>query len=96
MEFADGAYDFSGDYNWRITAAEYEVVPGVSAIQSPSHTIGHMSMYIELPKSGGISGARTVLARSRRSGGGEHSQVKGPGPRGGLGAVAQSRRGVLP
>ena len=50
---ADGAYfvdDFSGAYQWRKQANEYEVTPGVRAIESPGHTAGHMSMYIELPK----------------------------------------------
>lgn len=50
---ADDAYfvdDFSGAYNWRFMSQEYDVVPGVRAIESPGHTAGHMSMFIELPK----------------------------------------------
>ena len=57
---ADEAYfadDFSGDYHWRVQPQEYQVVPGVQAIESPGHTAGHMSMYIELPK-----GAPIILA----------------------------------
>jgi N-acyl homoserine lactone hydrolase len=29
---------------------EYDLVPGVRAIESPGHTAGHMSLYVELPK----------------------------------------------
>lgn len=50
---ADDAYftdDFSGDYRWNTKASEYDLAPGVSAIESPGHTAGHMSMLIELPK----------------------------------------------
>lgn len=49
---ADAAYfadDFSGPYHWRVQICEYEVAPGVRAIESPGHTAGHMSMLIELP-----------------------------------------------
>lgn len=52
-EQADDAYfqdDFSGDYRWRIKAGDYALEAGVSAIESPGHTAGHMSMLIELPK----------------------------------------------
>ncbi|MCB1703665.1 MAG: N-acyl homoserine lactonase family protein [Halioglobus sp.] len=52
-EPADSAYfadDFSGSYNWSVKAAEYDLVDGVSAIESPGHTAGHMSMLVELPK----------------------------------------------
>lgn len=57
---ADQAYfteDFDGSYNWRFTDEEYDLVPGVRAIESPGHTAGHMSMYIELTK-----GAPILLA----------------------------------
>lgn len=57
---ADEAYfqsDFRGDYRWHTQAGEYELAPGVSAIESPGHTAGHMSMLIELPK-----GAPIILA----------------------------------
>lgn len=50
---ADDAYfadDFSGNIKWRQQAGEYEVAPGVAAIDTPGHTAGHRSMYIELPK----------------------------------------------
>ncbi len=59
-EPADEAYfaeDFAGDYRWRLTEEEYDLVPGVRAIESPGHTAGHMSMLIELPK-----GAPILLA----------------------------------
>lgn len=49
----DDAYfidDFSSDYRWRVHSSEYDVAPGVRAIESPGHTAGHMSMLIELPK----------------------------------------------
>lgn len=52
-EPADGAYfqdDFAGAYNWNIQTTEYDVVPGVRALETPGHTAGHMSMLIELPK----------------------------------------------
>ncbi|MEZ5571005.1 MAG: N-acyl homoserine lactonase family protein [Halioglobus sp.] len=52
-EPADEAYfedDFSGNYNWNTKAGEYDLVAGVSAIESPGHTAGHMSMLIELPR----------------------------------------------
>lgn len=50
---ADDAYfgdDFAGDYKWKIQTAEYELVPGVRAINTPGHTAGHMSLLIELPQ----------------------------------------------
>jgi N-acyl homoserine lactone hydrolase len=49
----DDAYflnDFAGDYHWHLQDQEYDVCPGVSAIETPGHTAGHMSMLIELPK----------------------------------------------
>jgi N-acyl homoserine lactone hydrolase len=52
-EPADAAYfadDFAGDYRWRHKAAEYDLLPGIRAIESPGHTAGHMSMFVELPK----------------------------------------------
>lgn len=52
-EPADSVYfadDFSGDYRWKPQAAEYDLVTGVRAIETPGHTAGHMSMLIELPK----------------------------------------------
>ena len=50
---ADEAYfasDFSGDYDWRMTDQEYTVTGGVEALETPGHTAGHMSLFIELPK----------------------------------------------
>ena len=52
-EPADDAYfadDFRGDYRWRLAKSEYDLAPGVRAIESPGHTAGHMSLWIELPK----------------------------------------------
>ena len=59
-EPADSAYfaeDFSGGFNWRLFEAEYDLAPGVRAVETPGHTAGHMSMLIELPK-----GAPIILA----------------------------------
>ncbi|GLK87183.1 N-acyl homoserine lactonase family protein [Pseudomonas turukhanskensis] len=50
---ADDAYfadDFAGDYRWKIQTDEYDLVPGVRAINTPGHTAGHMSLLIELPQ----------------------------------------------
>jgi len=52
-EPADDAYfadDFHGDYCWHLAGGEYAVVPGVHAVETPGHTAGHMSLWIELPK----------------------------------------------
>ncbi len=52
-EPADEAYfqdDFAGEYHWHLQPAEYDLVSGVRAVESPGHTAGHMSMLIELPK----------------------------------------------
>lgn len=52
-EPADEAYfasDFALPLNWKIQTGEYELTSGVSAIETPGHTAGHMSMLIELPK----------------------------------------------
>ena len=52
-EPADEAYfkeDFDCPINWRVYKGEYDLVPGVRAIETPGHTAGHMSMLIELPK----------------------------------------------
>lgn len=52
-EPADDAYfqsDFDLPLNWKIQTGEYELAPGVNAIETPGHTAGHMSMMIELPK----------------------------------------------
>ncbi|KEZ79241.1 N-acyl homoserine lactonase family protein [Salinisphaera hydrothermalis] len=36
--------------NWRIQPAAYSPAPGIQAIETPGHTAGHMSLFIELPK----------------------------------------------
>lgn len=57
---ADPAYfldDFAGEYRWRMQEGEYEILPGLQAVESPGHTAGHMSLFIELPK-----GAPVILA----------------------------------
>jgi N-acyl homoserine lactone hydrolase len=35
---------------WKIQSGEYQVAPGVHAIDTPGHTAGHMSLLIELPR----------------------------------------------
>jgi N-acyl homoserine lactone hydrolase len=45
--FAD---DLAPAKSWRCACCEYDLVPGVRAIETPGHTAGHMSMLIELPK----------------------------------------------
>ncbi len=37
-------------HEWRLIEREYEVVAGVQALDTPGHTAGHMSLFIELPK----------------------------------------------
>lgn len=46
--FAD---DFEGPYNWRLDASEYEIAPGIRLMDTPGHTAGHRSLYVELPDS---------------------------------------------
>ena len=43
--------------NWQIKTGEYDLCAGVSAISSPGHTAGHMSLLIEMP-----TGAPIILA----------------------------------
>lgn len=43
--------------NWQVKNGEYELCTGVSAITSPGHTAGHMSLLIEVP-----TGAPIILA----------------------------------
>jgi N-acyl homoserine lactone hydrolase len=43
--FAD---EITGADHWRVHTAEYEVTAGVHAIDTPGHTAGHMSLFIEL------------------------------------------------
>lgn len=59
-EQADDAYfadDFAGNVRWRLQQAEYELLPGLNAINTPGHTAGHMSLMIQLP-----TGAPVILA----------------------------------
>ncbi|MFC3608226.1 N-acyl homoserine lactonase family protein [Stutzerimonas tarimensis] len=52
-EPADEAYfadDFGGDYRWKPQREEYDLLPGLRAINTPGHTAGHMSLLIELPE----------------------------------------------
>jgi N-acyl homoserine lactone hydrolase len=49
----DDAYfeeDFNGPVNWHTYDTEYDLLPGVRAIETPGHSAGHASMLIELPK----------------------------------------------
>jgi N-acyl homoserine lactone hydrolase len=49
--FADDLIDDAGaPLQFRLHSGEYSVVPGVQAVSTPGHTIGHMSMWIEMPK----------------------------------------------
>lgn len=45
--FGDELTSASG---WRVQRGEYEVSNGCYAIETPGHTAGHMSLFIELPK----------------------------------------------
>lgn len=59
-EPADNAYfadDFAGDMRWKLQRDEYDLLPGLRAINTPGHTAGHMSLLIEMP-----SGAPVILA----------------------------------
>jgi N-acyl homoserine lactone hydrolase len=52
-EPADAAYfadEIATPRRWRCACCDYDLVPGVRAIETPGHTAGHMSMLIELPK----------------------------------------------
>jgi len=48
----DGIFDdkTAGQAHWRLQSAGYTVSAGVHAIETPGHTAGHMSLFIELPK----------------------------------------------
>jgi N-acyl homoserine lactone hydrolase len=49
--FPDDLIDDAGTpLQFRLQCGEYSVLPGVTAISTPGHTAGHMSMLIELPK----------------------------------------------
>jgi N-acyl homoserine lactone hydrolase len=45
--FAD---EVSGAPGWKAQRTEYQVCPGVRALETPGHTAGHMSLFIELAK----------------------------------------------
>jgi N-acyl homoserine lactone hydrolase len=47
-----GVFDdeLRGAAGWKLQTAEYEVTAGVRAINTPGHTAGHMSLFIELPR----------------------------------------------
>lgn len=51
--FADEIADAG---RWQVQQGEYELVPGVTALATPGHTAGHMSLVIERPR-----GAPVVL-----------------------------------
>ena len=58
-EPADDAYfsdDFAGNVRWRLQQDEYDLLPGLRAINTPGHTAGHMSLMIDLP-----TGAPVIL-----------------------------------
>lgn len=48
----DGIFpdELQSSNQWRYQSAEYVVSPGVQAVESPGHTAGHMSLFIELEK----------------------------------------------
>jgi N-acyl homoserine lactone hydrolase len=49
--FADDLTDDAGSpLQFKLHTGEYTVLAGVQAIATPGHTVGHMSMWIELPK----------------------------------------------
>lgn len=47
-----GVFDdeVAGAGQWKVQDGDYLVAPGVRAIETPGHTAGHMSLFIELPK----------------------------------------------
>ena len=49
----DGAY-FSDEVRpndkWQLVRGDYDLLPGLRAINTPGHTPGHMSLHIELPQ----------------------------------------------
>jgi N-acyl homoserine lactone hydrolase len=44
--FADEVADAA---DWKMQAGEYQVAPGIQALNTPGHTAGHMSLLVELP-----------------------------------------------
>lgn len=52
QKLADSAYlqdDFARPYHWSLRSGEYELVPGVRAIETWGHTAGHFSLLVERP-----------------------------------------------
>jgi N-acyl homoserine lactone hydrolase len=47
-----GVFDdeWAGSGRWKLKDSEYQVTAGVQAINTPGHTAGHMSLFIELAK----------------------------------------------
>jgi N-acyl homoserine lactone hydrolase len=47
-----GVFDdeVAGADQWKIQSSDYQVARGVRALETPGHTAGHMSLFIELPK----------------------------------------------
>ncbi len=49
--FADDLLDDAGTpLQFKLQSGEYSLLPGIQAIATPGHTVGHMSMLVELPK----------------------------------------------
>src|SRR5271155_1838447 len=46
--------EIEGSHRWQQKSAEYSVAPGVHAMETPGHTAGHMSLFIEMPKGGPV------------------------------------------
>ena len=49
----DGAYfsdEVQPNERWRLVQGDYELLPGLRAINTPGHTPGHMSLHIQLPR----------------------------------------------
>jgi N-acyl homoserine lactone hydrolase len=51
-ELDDGIFpdELAGADQWKLQKDEYTICPGVQALNTPGHTAGHMSLFIELPK----------------------------------------------
>jgi N-acyl homoserine lactone hydrolase len=49
--FPDELLDDAGQpLSFRLMNGEYSLLPGVQAVATPGHTVGHMSLWIELPQ----------------------------------------------
>lgn len=42
--------EIEGSDRWRVRSGEYTVTAGVEALETPGHTAGHMSMFVELTR----------------------------------------------